>query len=120
MSGRGRLALCSFAATLMAAGALVPLVKSASWLIQAAFMVGIVGGVGALARRVPVARALTVVLQAVAALLMLTMVFAREQTLLVMVPTPDAFAEFGRSCCRRAARTWGGMPFRHRPPRASG
>nr|WSZ95577.1 DUF3488 and transglutaminase-like domain-containing protein [Streptomyces sp. NBC_00857] len=96
MSGRGRLALCSFAATLMAAGALVPLVKSASWLIQAAFMVGIVGGVGALARRVPVARALTVVLQAVAALLMLTMVFAREQTLLVMVPTPDAFAEFGR------------------------
>ncbi|MFD5752648.1 DUF3488 and DUF4129 domain-containing transglutaminase family protein [Streptomyces sp. NPDC127033] len=96
MSGRGRLALCSFAATVMAAGALTPLVESPTWLIQCAFMVGVVSGVGALARRVPLARPLTVVLQAVSVLLLLTLVFAKEQALFGFVPTPDAVQEFGR------------------------
>lgn len=32
MSGRGRLTLCAFAATLMAAGALLPLVETAGWI----------------------------------------------------------------------------------------
>ena len=38
MSGRGRLALCAGAATLMAAGALLPLVDPATWMLQAAFL----------------------------------------------------------------------------------
>ncbi|MFF2064213.1 DUF3488 and DUF4129 domain-containing transglutaminase family protein [Streptomyces sp. NPDC058200] len=96
MSGRGRLALCSFAATLMAAGALIPLVKPDAWLVHAAIMVAVMGGVGALARRVPLARALTVALQAVAALLMLTVVFAGDQAFLGIVPTPEVFEQFGR------------------------
>lgn len=96
MSGRGRLALCAFAATLMAAGALVPLVRPATWLLHAAIMVALVGGVGALARRVPLARALTVALQAAAALLMLTVVFASDRALLGFLPSPGVFQEFGR------------------------
>ncbi|MFF1422686.1 DUF3488 and DUF4129 domain-containing transglutaminase family protein [Streptomyces sp. NPDC058280] len=96
MSGRGRLALCSFAATLMAAGALIPLVKPDAWLVHAAIMVALMGGVGALTRRVPLARALTVALQAVAALLMLTVVFAGDQAFLGIVPTPEVFEQFGR------------------------
>lgn len=96
MSGRGRLALCAFAATLMAAGALVPLVKPAGWLFQAAVMVALVSTAGAAGRRVPLARALTVVLQAVLVLLLLTLVFARKEAFLGLVPTPDVFAEFSR------------------------
>ena len=57
MSGRGRLALCAFAATLMAAGAMLPLVDPAAWIVQAAFLLAIQSGVGALARRVPLAAA---------------------------------------------------------------
>lgn len=96
MSGSGRLALCAFAATLMAAGALLPLVESALWLPQAAIMVAVVSGVGALTRRVPLARTLTVLLQGLAALLMLTVVFAPDQALFGILPTPEVFARFGR------------------------
>ncbi|MFF3752098.1 DUF3488 and DUF4129 domain-containing transglutaminase family protein [Streptomyces sp. NPDC002018] len=96
MSGSARLALCSFAATLMAAGALVPLVQPATWLLHAAIMVAVLGGVGALARRVPLARTLTVALQAVVALLMLTVVFAGDRALLGILPTPGVFQEFGQ------------------------
>ncbi|MGW6746246.1 transglutaminase TgpA family protein [Streptomyces sp. NPDC055025] len=96
MSGSTRLALCSFAATLMAAGALVPLVQPATWLLHAAIMVAVLGAVGALARRVPLARTLTVALQAVAALLMLTVVFAADRALLGVLPTPGVFQEFGQ------------------------
>ncbi|MFI9587247.1 DUF3488 and DUF4129 domain-containing transglutaminase family protein [Streptomyces sp. NPDC052236] len=95
MSGRGRLALCAFAATLMAAGAMLPLVDSASWMVQAAVLLAIQSGVGALARRVPLARPLTVVVQALAVLLLLTVVFAREQAILGLIPGPEAFQRFG-------------------------
>ncbi|MDX3852875.1 DUF3488 and DUF4129 domain-containing transglutaminase family protein [Streptomyces sp. AK02-01A] len=95
MSGRGRVALCAFAATLMAAGALLPLVSPATWLVQAAIMVAVMSGVGALARRVPLARTLTVVLQAVAALLMLTVTFGGDRAIFGILPTPGVFEEFG-------------------------
>ncbi|MFJ5105157.1 DUF3488 and DUF4129 domain-containing transglutaminase family protein [Streptomyces sp. NPDC088554] len=95
MSGRGRLALCAFAATLMAAGALVPLVESSLWLLQAAVMVAVMSLVGALVRRAPLARALTVVFQTVAAVLVLTSVFTRDEALFGFLPTPDALREFG-------------------------
>ncbi|NUK54141.1 transglutaminase domain-containing protein [Streptomyces lunaelactis] len=96
MSGRGRLALCAFAATLMAAGAMLPLVDPASWMLQAAFLLAIQSGVGALARRVPLARALTVAVQALVVLLLLTVVFARGQAVLGILPGPEAFQQFGQ------------------------
>lgn len=95
MSGRARLALCAFAATLMSAGALVPLVKNAGWFAQAAFMLAVLVGVGALGRRVPLARTLTVALQAVVGLLMLTVVFAAEYAVLGLLPGPEVFVRFG-------------------------
>ncbi|MGW4702765.1 transglutaminase TgpA family protein [Streptomyces sp. NPDC004285] len=90
MSGRTRLTLASWAATLMAAGALLPLVKPATWIFTAAFVLALVSGAGTLARRVPLARPLTLLAQTVAALLALTLFFAREQALLWIVPGPEA------------------------------
>jgi hypothetical protein len=46
MSGRGRLALCAFAATLLAAGALLPLVDPATWIVQAAVLLAVQCGGG--------------------------------------------------------------------------
>ncbi|MDI9888061.1 DUF3488 and transglutaminase-like domain-containing protein [Streptomyces sp. HNM0645] len=95
MSGRGRLALCAYGATLLAAAAMVPLVDPWTWLLQAAFLSALVSGAGAAARRVPLARPLTVAAQAVLALLMLTLVFAREHAVLGLVPGPDVLTRFG-------------------------
>ncbi|MEV5984115.1 DUF3488 and transglutaminase-like domain-containing protein [Streptomyces sp. NPDC052051] len=95
MSGRARLALCAAAATLMTSCALLPLVSPATWLFQAAFLVAAQTGVGALTRRVPLARPLTIACQLVVGLLLLTLVFAREQALAGFVPGPDAFNHFG-------------------------
>lgn len=94
MSGRARLALCAWAATIMAACALLPLVDPATWIFQAALMLGVQSGVGALTRRVPLARPLTVAAQALVALMMLTLVFAREQAVAGIVPGPEAFQHF--------------------------
>ncbi|MFD5101440.1 transglutaminase TgpA family protein [Streptomyces albidochromogenes] len=96
MSGRGRLALCATAATLMTAGALLPLVDKAAWFLTAALLVAVQAGVGALARRVPLARTLTVTVQALVALLMLTVVFAGESAIGGVLPGPEAFEEFAR------------------------
>ncbi|MEU2260162.1 DUF3488 and transglutaminase-like domain-containing protein [Streptomyces sp. NPDC019645] len=95
MSGRGRLALCAYAATLMAAAAMTPLVDPWTWLLQAAFLSALVSGAGAAARRVPLARPLTVAAQALLALLMLTLVFAREEAVLGLIPGPDAVTTLG-------------------------
>ncbi|MGV9310925.1 transglutaminase family protein [Streptomyces sp. NPDC003691] len=95
MSGRGRLALCAFAATLMAASAMLPLVDSAGWLVQAAFLLAVQSGAGALARRLPLPAALTVAAQAVTGLLLLTVVFAGDRALLGVLPGPDTLARFG-------------------------
>ncbi|MFI1163834.1 DUF3488 and DUF4129 domain-containing transglutaminase family protein [Streptomyces sp. NPDC020801] len=90
MSGRSRLALCAAAATLMAACALLPLVSPATWIVQATLMLAVQTGVGAAARRVPLARPLTVAAQALVTLVLLTLVFARGQALLGLVPGPGA------------------------------
>ncbi|GFH35097.1 transglutaminase TgpA family protein [Streptomyces pacificus] len=95
MSGRGRLALCAWAATLLAAAAMTPLVDAWTWLLQAAFLSAVVSGAGAAARRVPLARPLIVAGQAVLILLLLTLLFAREDALLGVVPGPDAGTRFG-------------------------
>ncbi|MFE9054719.1 transglutaminase TgpA family protein [Streptomyces mutabilis] len=94
MSGRARVALCAWAATLMTACALLPLVDPATWILQAAFLLAVQSGVGAAARRVPLARALTIAVQALATLVLLTLVFARQQALAGLIPGPQAFQRF--------------------------
>ncbi|MER5971065.1 DUF3488 and transglutaminase-like domain-containing protein [Streptomyces sp. NPDC002055] len=96
MSGRGRLTICAALATLLAAGSLLPLVEPTGWILQAALLLTVVSGVGALTRRVPLARPLTVAAQALAALLLLTVAFARGQAVAGVLPGPDAFQEFGQ------------------------
>ncbi|MEU9898104.1 DUF3488 and transglutaminase-like domain-containing protein [Streptomyces phaeochromogenes] len=95
MSGRARLALCAVAATLMASGALLPLVDPATWILQAAFLLAVQTGVGAATRRVPLARAVTIAVQALVTLTLLTLFFAREQAIIGLVPGPEAFRHFG-------------------------
>ncbi|MFE0809549.1 transglutaminaseTgpA domain-containing protein [Streptomyces sp. NPDC058848] len=94
MSGRARVALCAWAATLMTACALLPLVDPATWILQAAFLLAVQSGVGAAARRVPLARPLTVAAQALVTLMLLTLVFARQQALAGLIPGPQAFQRF--------------------------
>jgi transglutaminase-like putative cysteine protease len=94
MSGRVRLTLCAWAATMMSACALLPLVEPASWILQAAVLVAVQSGVGAAARRVPLARPLTLAAQALVTLILLTLTFARAQALAGLIPGPDAFARF--------------------------
>ncbi|KDN75113.1 transglutaminase [Streptomyces olindensis] len=94
MSGRIRLTLGAWAATLMAACALLPLVQPATWIVQAAFLLGIQSGVGAAARRVPLARPLTVAAQALVTVVLLTFVFTREQAFAGLIPGPDAINRF--------------------------
>ncbi|MFE0630247.1 DUF3488 and DUF4129 domain-containing transglutaminase family protein [Streptomyces sp. NPDC058864] len=95
MSGRGRLALCAAAATLMTTCSLLPLATPNSWILQAVFLVLLQTGVGALTRRVPLARPLTVLAQAVTSLLVLTLMFASEQALFGFLPGPAAYTQFG-------------------------
>ncbi|WP_221355477.1 transglutaminase TgpA family protein [Streptomyces beigongshangae] len=95
MSGRARLALCAAAATLTASCALLPLVEPATWFLQAAFLLAIQTGVGAAARRVPLARPLTVAVQALVTLLLLTLSFAREQAVAGLLPGPEVFRHLG-------------------------
>ncbi|MDF3297109.1 transglutaminase TgpA family protein [Streptomyces tropicalis] len=94
MSGRTRLALCAALATLAASCALLPLVSPATWIVQAAVMLAVQSAVGVAARRVPLARPLTVAAQALAALLLLTLVFAHGQAVAGIVPGPDAVRRF--------------------------
>ncbi|MFI9830712.1 DUF3488 and DUF4129 domain-containing transglutaminase family protein [Streptomyces sp. NPDC051913] len=94
MSGRARLALGAWAATLMASCALLPLVEPATWILQAAFLLGVQSLVGAATRRVPLARPLTVASQALVTLMMLTLLFTREQAVAGIVPGPEAFQRF--------------------------
>ncbi|MFJ3583959.1 DUF3488 and DUF4129 domain-containing transglutaminase family protein [Streptomyces sp. NPDC090127] len=94
MSGRGRLTLGAYAATLMAAGALLPLVSPSTWILTAAILLAVQSGVGAWTRRVPLARPVTVAAQFVVTLLALTLVFAREQALLGFLPGPTAWSRF--------------------------
>ncbi|MFI2614117.1 DUF3488 and DUF4129 domain-containing transglutaminase family protein [Streptomyces sp. NPDC018584] len=94
MSGRARLALCATAATLMASSALLPLVDPATWFVQAVILLAVQSGVGALARRLPLARTLTVAVQALVSLLLLTLVFAREQAIAGILPGPEVFRRF--------------------------
>ncbi|MEU3981862.1 DUF3488 and transglutaminase-like domain-containing protein [Streptomyces sp. NPDC026672] len=91
MSGRARLSLFAAAATMAAACSLLPLVSPATWIVQAALLLAVQTGVGMAARRVPLARPLTVAAQAVVTLLLLTLVFAREHAIAGLIPGPGTF-----------------------------
>ena len=108
MSGRTRLALCATAATLMASGALLPLVDTSGWLVQAAILLALQSGVGALARRVPLARPVTVSVQALVTLLLLTLVSGWTGYVMVW----DAFGEV---IAREAARMLDALPILSEP-----
>jgi transglutaminase-like putative cysteine protease len=88
------MAVCAAAATMMAACALLPLVDPATWFLQAAILLVIQTAVGAAARRIPLARPLTVAAQLLVTLMLLTLVFARQQALLGLIPGPEALARF--------------------------
>ncbi|WP_407553580.1 DUF3488 and transglutaminase-like domain-containing protein [Streptomyces sp. Pv4-95] len=96
MSGRARLALCAMVATLAAACALLPLVDPVTWMIQAAILLAIMTAVGALTRRVPLARPLTIGAQALVGVLLLTLLCARDQAVLGLLPGPDAVTAFAQ------------------------
>ncbi|MER5870581.1 DUF3488 and transglutaminase-like domain-containing protein, partial [Streptomyces sp. NPDC002044] len=75
MSGRARLTLFAALATLLTSWSLAPLVESATWLPQAAVLLAVQSAVGAGARRVPLARSLTVAAQLLVSLLLLALFF---------------------------------------------
>ncbi|MFD7258753.1 transglutaminaseTgpA domain-containing protein [Streptomyces sp. NPDC059874] len=75
MSGRARLTLFAALATLLTSWSLTPLVQSAGWLLQAALLLAVQSAVGAGARRVPLARSLTVAAQALVSLVLLAFLF---------------------------------------------
>ncbi|WP_371615484.1 transglutaminaseTgpA domain-containing protein [Streptomyces sp. NBC_00454] len=75
MSGRARLTVFAALATLFTAWSLNPLVETGSWLPQAAVLLVLQSAVGAGARRVPLARSLTVGAQLLVSLLALMLLF---------------------------------------------
>ncbi|MGW1723697.1 transglutaminase TgpA family protein [Streptomyces sp. NPDC002306] len=95
MSGQARMTLCAWAATLLTATALLPLVVSINWLFEAALLLSIQAGVGAAARRAPLPRSLTVLAQVLVTLVLLTLAFARQQALAGLMPGPDVFRQLG-------------------------
>ncbi|WP_432013345.1 transglutaminase TgpA family protein [Streptomyces cucumeris] len=94
MSGSVRLAICATLATVAAGCALLPLVDASGWLVQAVLLLAVQSAVGVAARRVPLARPLTLVAQALTSLVLLTLVFARGQALGGLLPSPQALHEF--------------------------
>ncbi|MEV7614452.1 DUF3488 and transglutaminase-like domain-containing protein [Streptomyces sp. NPDC089799] len=73
-----RLTLFAWLATLLTAVSLSPLVDSQGWLLQAGGLLAVQSGIGALGRRVPLARPLTVAAQALASLVLLVLLFAGQ------------------------------------------
>ncbi|MEU8823797.1 transglutaminaseTgpA domain-containing protein [Streptomyces sp. NPDC048636] len=94
MSGSVRLAICATLATVAAGCALLPLVDASGWLFQALLLLAVQSAVGVAARRVPLARPLTVAAQALTSLVLLTLVFAQGQALGGLLPSPQALQEF--------------------------
>ncbi|MGK5501175.1 transglutaminase TgpA family protein [Streptomyces sp. URMC 125] len=90
-----RLALCAWIATVAAAGALLPLVAPAGWLLEAGVLLGVQTLVGAGMRRAPAGRLPVVAVQLLVTLLLLTFVFVRREAVLGVLPGPRALEAFG-------------------------
>jgi transglutaminase-like putative cysteine protease len=97
MSGRARLTLCAALATMMAAFSLLPLTDGSGWYVRALLLICVQSGVGAGARRIPLARPLTVLVQALVSLVVLTVMFASHQALGGLLPGPSAFRQLGQT-----------------------
>ncbi|MEU7554589.1 transglutaminaseTgpA domain-containing protein [Streptomyces sp. NPDC044571] len=95
MSGRARLTLFAMVATLLTSWSLVALVDSAGWLLQAALLLAVQSGVGAAARRVPLARPLMVAGQALVSLLVLAFLFAGKGESTGTGPVAYLVTDFG-------------------------
>lgn len=95
MSANVRLTVAALVATLASACALLPLVSDGAWLVQAAATLAVVSTAGALARRVPLARPVTVLIQTAVAFMLLTFVFARDRAVAGLLPVPETFEWFG-------------------------
>jgi transglutaminase-like putative cysteine protease len=80
---------------MMVACSLLPLASPSSWIFSVLLCVCLQSGVGAAARRVPLARPLTVLAQALVSLLALTVIFAPHQALGGVIPGPQAFRQLG-------------------------
>ncbi|MFD9261320.1 transglutaminaseTgpA domain-containing protein [Streptomyces sp. NPDC059538] len=76
MSGRAKLTLFAALATLLTSWSLSPLVDSQAWLLQAGLLLIVQSAVGAGARRVPLARTLTMAAQLLVSLLLLAFLYA--------------------------------------------
>ncbi|MEU1310194.1 DUF3488 and transglutaminase-like domain-containing protein [Streptomyces cinnamoneus] len=96
MSGSLRLPVCATVATLTASCAMLPLIDRSTWLVQAALLLAVQSAAGAVARRLTPRRWLTVAVQALTGLLLLTVVFARSRAVGGLLPGPDVLQEFGR------------------------
>ncbi len=96
MSGRARLTVCAAAASVMAGFALLPLTATGGWFLKAVLLVCLQSGVGAAARRAPLARPLTILVQALVSLVVLTMMFAQAQALGGILPGPAAVRQLGQ------------------------
>ncbi|WP_330329980.1 transglutaminaseTgpA domain-containing protein [Streptomyces sp. NBC_00536] len=95
MSGRARLTLFALLATLLTSGALLPLVHPATWIVQAAALAAVQSAVGAGARRIPLARPLTVAAQLVVTLLLLMLLFAGKGASTGSGPLSYLVTDFG-------------------------
>ncbi|MCB5167216.1 DUF3488 and transglutaminase-like domain-containing protein [Streptomyces bambusae] len=95
MSSRARLTLFALLATLLTAGSLIPLVHPDTWLLRAAVLLAVQSGAGALARRVPLARTLTIGVQLLVSLVLLTLSYAGERALAGVLPGPGVLQELG-------------------------
>jgi transglutaminase-like putative cysteine protease len=96
MSGRARLTVFAALASLMAAAALLPLASPRGWYAKALLCVVLQAGVGAAARRVPLARPLTILAQLLVSLLVLTAMFTPHQAVAGVLPGPQAVRQLGQ------------------------
>ncbi|MER7761192.1 DUF3488 and transglutaminase-like domain-containing protein [Streptomyces sp. NPDC097619] len=93
MSGRARLTLFALLAVLMTACSLIPLVHPDTWLLRAALLLAAQSGAGALARRVPLPRTLTVAAQLLVSVVLLTLFYAGERALAGVLPGPGVLRD---------------------------
>jgi transglutaminase-like putative cysteine protease len=96
MSGRARLTVFAALASAMAAASLLPLATPRGWFVKALFCVALQAGAGAAARRVPLARPLTILAQALVSLLVLTVMFTPHQAIGGVLPGPQSLRQLGQ------------------------
>lgn len=106
MSGRTRVTLFGVLATLLTSWSLAPLVDTPGWLVQAALLLAVQAAVGAGARRVPLARTLTVGAQLLVSLLLLAFLFAGKGESTGNGPLAFLVSDFG-SLFQQGARDVG-------------